>query len=671
MGYRIDDFKLDLRKSVTPSNQIWVNSGYSTCSPTPDTVMGVKGCFSPPFAASDTSLAIAIEADNHLIQDTGNKGKEDCGLLFSGAEWRPDCIIRKGTYHFVVDKKLLSLYVVSELIPLTGKAGFMVKATIKNRGTNDISISVKPVINVGHPMYQPLERWDFMPPAVNCEEAKEVWQNIWENNKIRATLLEDQKKMDFIPPGETYTCSFAVVFTNAGVAIDNTYSLDEWHKETIDTWENRIQWANKKIPKLKSNIPGLEEYYKRSLISGLVCLWENDSYIINPFPATSGMDGGSLCCYPWDVAGYSAPSLVMLMEEKMLDYIKLLIASGIDKHICMSLDGKGQGWCSYSYSMWSIINLYWTVVTQVCKGFELFDEIVKLFQAEEARLEEWENLKDYGRQHNLLEMRSCGYEYFVPSPNAERAWCYDRLSDIAEHIGRKGFEVWHEKAAAIRKSIQENLWDEEIGWFKCIHPDGHIETVYSIQDYDALRMGACNEAMKTALLKHLKDGAFLGKYGVTSISAEDEIHYELNDPDWSGGGCYTGDAPNLAQTLWESNEPQLAWDVLKRLFWMGEMLPYYPQEHYCDRPVVPANKRANIIAGIAGIQAIISGMAGVKPELGGKLVINPMPPEEGIVEIKEFNYKDSVIDILMEPNFIRVSINNKVVYEGKPTKIIL
>lgn len=671
MGYKIDDFKLDLRKSAAPPNHIWVNSGYSTCAPIPNTVMGAEGCFAPPIAAKDTMLSFVIEANNHVIPDTGNRGKNDCGLLFAGAEWRPDGIIRKGTYHYVVDAKLLSFHVVSELVPLTGKAGFLVKVGIRNRGQDKVDIKVNPLIKAGHPSLFPLGKWEFMPPSISEHGAEEITRNVWENNEVRVTLFADHHTAGVLQQDETLECSFAVVFTKQGTVIEEPGTIEDWQKETQQVWEKRIEWANDKIPELRSSIPGLEEYYRRSVISGLVCLWENEAYVVTPFPATSGMDGGSIGCYPWDVAGYSAQTLVMLLGEKTLEFIKLMLNSGIDNHISMSLDGGGLGWCSYSYSMWSIVNLYWVAVTHSGKGFEILDDIIKLFRAEEARLEEWENLKDYGRQHNLLEMRSCGYEYFVPSPNAERAWCYDRLADMAEFIGREDFGAWHEKAEAIRKSIQTNLWDEAKGWFKCIHPQGHIETVYSIQAYDALRMGACTEPMKNALLKHLRDGAFLGEYGVSSISAEDEIHYELNDPDWSGGGCYSGDGPNLAETLWQNHEPELAWDVLKRHFWMGEMLPYIPQEHDCDRPAVPANKRANIIAGVAGLQAILFGMAGIRPELNGSLTIDPQPPEEGEIKVNGLMYKNSRVHLFMKPDFIQVCINDEIVYEGKPKEIVI
>ena len=670
MSYQSEDFSVDLRKCTAPPNYIWVNSGFSTCAPAGENVTGAAGCFSPPYAAEDTKLSFSIEADGHYIEDTGNKGKEDCGLLYAGGTWQPDKIVRKGTYHYRTQNGLISLAVESELVPLFQKAGFLVKIRIKNRASRETALKVNVQFDPGHPRLADLSSWDFMPPKAGGSGMMKVSDCVWENEEIRVTLVLEDCGERSIGKDQIYECQAAVVYTKAGESA-GAGRLSDWQKETEEAWKARLRMADRGIPALNSNIPGLTEYYHRSLISGLVCLWENDAFVTNPFPATSGMDGGSICCYPWDVAGYSARTLVMLLGEKTLDFLNKMLDSGIDRHICMSLKGDGQGWCSYSYSMWSLMNLYWTVVTMTGKGLELFDNILTLFQAEEERLEEWEDLKDYGRQHNLLEMRSCGYEYVVPSPNAERAWCYDRLSDIGERLGRKDTAGWRSKAEAIRTSLRENLWDEEAGWFRCIHPEHHVEYIYSIQMYDALRFGVCDGSMTDALAKHLVDGRFLGAYGVSSISAEDELHYELNDPDWSGGGSYSGEGPELAETLWKAKRPELAWDVLRRHFWLGTMAPYIPQEHYCDKPGMPANKRANIIAGVTGLQAVLFGLAGFEIGLDGGLTVDPAPAPEGWYEVKGFPYRDKPVDLWIDQERMKISVDHEVIYEGEIKKTVI
>lgn len=654
MLFEPDDFKMSLKKTLTPPNHIWAASGSTVCAPQEGTVTGVKGCFSPPIAAPDTRFGLVFSVDGHPVPDNASRGKGDCGLLYAGGDWLPDKIIRRGTYHYEVGGKLLSLGVVSELVPLFGTSGFAVSVTVENRMAERADVSVTPQLTPGEPVIVPLSAWEFTPPTVG--------------QAVKVTLLQEAPAA-LIEQGGRRTFYFAVIFTGQGEKAPSC-GINELTAPTRRRWNRLLKLASQGLPKLESDIPGLQAYYERSLLSGLVCLWENDEFIANPFPAASGIDGGSMCCYPWDVAGYSARGLVMLLGDKALDFFKALLRAGIDKHISMAPDGSGLGWCPYSYSCWSLVNLYSEILRYCDRGGEFFEETVRIFEKEEARLPEWEHLKDYGRQHNLLEMRTCGYEYLVVSPNAERAWCYDRLADIGAALG-KDMNSWHEKAALIRRSIVTNLWDEAVGWFKCLHPDNHVEIVYSIQIFDALKTGVCTSEMKKAILSHLREGAFLGKYGVSSVSAEDRLHYEQNDPDWSGGGAYSGDGPELAETLYQCGEAALAWEVLSRHFWMGEHLLYYPQEHFCDIPGVPAHKRANIIAGIAGVHAILYGMAGIKPMFNGGVEISPSVPADGAVKITGFSFRDKRIDLLMKPEYIKVSVNGEIIYEGEPKTVLV
>ncbi|MFE5321807.1 hypothetical protein ACFQ88_24225 [Paenibacillus sp. NPDC056579] len=665
MNFQLNDFSFDLRASLAPSNHIWVGSGYSTVAPLANTVAGVKGLFSPPFAAHDVQLLLNIEADGHTVSDTGNLGKGDCGLLYSGAEWRPDRITRSGTYHYFHEGRLISLYVQSRLVPLADRAGFLLAMRVANRTERSIEVCVKPELIPGRLRLQPLDDWDYGYPAPG-ELARPIGDDVWENNEARITLLKEASQPTRLAPGEETECRIAVVLTRSGEKNGIPASLAAWEKWSEDVWQERIDRLCASVPRLESDIPGLEDYYRRSIVSGLICLWEHPEFAMQPFPVVSGIEGAGICCYPWDTGGYAGRLLALMVgSNKMMELAQLMANSGIERHSRFSPSGVGKD-VPYSYSLWSFFNLIWSNVEQHGEGQELYDVMRKLLLSDEDRLPAWGELLDYGKQHNLLEMRSAAHEHVISSPNAERAWCYDRLADLADRLGNGEAVQWRDKAERIRRAIREQLWDEEAGWFICRYPDGHVEQVYTIQAYDTLRMGVCTEPMKSALLSHLRDGAFLAPYGVSSISAEDTIHYELNDPDWSGGGCYTGEATILALTLWEIGEAELAWDVLKRLFWMGRHLPYFPQEHYCDRPAVPPHKRANVIAGLSGSEAILFGMVGLQPGADGTLKVDPKPPHEGKVSVTGYPYRGRIIDIHLQPGYCRIVCDGVVIHEGAP-----
>jgi hypothetical protein len=238
----------------------------------------------------------------------------------------------------------------------------------------------------------------------------------------------------------------------------------------------------------------------------------------------------------------------------------------------------------------------------------------------------------------------------------------ERIADLSELVegnsGAAEADRLRRRAADIYQAVRERLWDAEAGWFRCLHPDGHREIVYSVQVFDALRAGACTHEMVEAVLSRLRDGAFLGEYGVSSVSAEDGLHYEVNDPDWSGGGAYTGDGPQLVQTLYEAGRPKLAWDVLRRLLWMGRHMPYYPQEVYCDRPAAPGHKRANIISGCCGAAAVIYGMLGIRPLPDGSILFAPRAPHGARLRLTGLHMHGIDIDIETTSENVTIVANN-------------
>lgn len=661
--YKLEDFSLNLNSSLAPSNHLWVMSGWSTVTPVSKTVMGVGDCFGPPIAGKNFKLLVNIEANGHLIRDVGSVGKDDVGLLYSGGQWQPDKIIRKGTYHHLVGNNLISFSVQSELIPLFNRTGFILKCTIKNRLGTVLKIKINPNITPGNPNFIPLNLWPFMLPKAG-NAALSLGDHFWSNDKVNIALFSESLTAE-IPALESNITYLAITFSGKNNISTKPEKIKDWEIEERLVWENKLKWALHNVPVIESTIPGLDDYYKRSIASGLVAIWENPSFIVNPFLATCGIDGGGICTYIWDPGGYIPRMLCLMLGKDVIAITKAMSEIGLDKYNAYTLDGTGIG-VSYAYSTWSFVNFVWEISKHIGLNESLFNEARRLVLLNE-KLESSNNLIDYGVQGNLLEMRSAGWEHYVVSPNAERVWCLERLADMGEKINFNSTEIkqWREKSLVIKKAIQDQLWDPVSHWFKCIYPNGHTELVYSIQVYDAIRAGVCSKKMTEDLLGHLKEGYFLFPYGVSSISGEDTVHYEVNDTDWSGGGAYTGDGPDLVKLMYELGKPDLALDILKRFFWMGKHLPYYPQEHYVDRPAVPAHKRANECSGLTGADAILYGMVGLDPKIDGTLWLNPQIPNNEEIYLVGYGWRGHLVDIHFKNKTCNVTFDGKKIYQGK------
>ncbi|MGV8093613.1 MAG: hypothetical protein AB2L24_17275 [Mangrovibacterium sp.] len=665
--YKLEDFAMSLEKITSAPNHTWVNSGSTTVNPESQTVMGVNDFYSPPLAAIHFNLSVTIHVDGIMIADRLNYGKGDVGLLYSRGTWYPHKIVREGTYHHFKNQKLISFAVVSELIPVFGMCGFVEKITILNRSGRSLPFHLNVAVRPGNPSDIPLNNWGFGKPSPNQHEASELTGNSW-GNDAAVIHLEGENNEFSLNANESGTAYYTVIMTNAAVKDLTVPGGDVLIGLSQKAWENRLATFTKNIPVVRSNVEGLDEYYKRSVLTGLVCVWENPAYALNPFPSECGMDGGATCLYPWGMA--YVPNMASLMfDQHIITIARKLAEIDLQKYYACTLNGQGAG-VKYSYDTYA----YAVICDAIFKFFgphkDLFDEAKRIILNDEQQRQE-NFLIDYGVQHNLLEMRGAGWEHVVVSPNAERVSCMDILANMGKllHSDANEIKYWKSQADQITRSIQKNLWDSDEKWFSCIYPDGYRDFVYSIQAFDVLRTGVCTDEMKKAVIAHLKDGAFLAEYGVESISKEDRIHHEVVDSDWSGGGAYTGDGPQVALTMYEQNEPELGWNILKRHFWMGKQLLYYPQEHLVDNPVIPGHKRSTIFAGLIGAEAILFGLTGFQPDYNGQLFIHPRMTVDGNISITGFGYRGDLFDVYFSRDKMKVIRNGKVVYDGKTKKL--
>ena len=86
---------------------------------------------------------------------------------------------------------------------------------------------------------------------------------------------------------------------------------------------------------------------------------------------------------------------------------------------------------------------------------------------------------------------------------------------------------------------------------------------------------------------------------------------------------------------------------------------------------MPANKRANIIAGVTGLQAVLFGLAGFEIGLDGGLTVDPAPAPEGWYEVKGFPYRDQPVDLWIDQERMKISVDHEVIYEGEIKKTVI
>ena len=643
-SYTTDDFACDLSAITLNSNQLWVGSGRCTVRPLPDTCLGVWGCYAPPFCAPDLTLNSQLILADRNITDAWTFEKGDIGVLYSGGTWYPDRIERHGTYHHRKEGRLVSLGVRSLLTPLYDMRGFAQQIDITNRGSEAVTIRLKTSLEKVRPRRLPLSEWSFVSPRGAGEDLPETEEHIWQNEELTVRLRHDTAPAT-IQPGATGCFFVWVTLTEPGAAIEKDLPDPGLISPTREAWKHRLDRCLSSIPHITTNIEGLEAYYRRSLISGLICLWEHPDFALKVHPATCGIDGGAVCSYVWD-AGVVPHLLTLMMGSKHTHaLLQAYNHIDLDTTYALTLDGTGVG-VRYAYSTWAFVQLVSACMNTFGYDEDLHRMAGKLISHMETLADPDTLLIDFGGQSALLEMRGTGWEHITASPNAERAWCLRTLSEWERHSGHEDAAQQHEwRAKQIETAVQQHLWNTRAGWFDCLHPDGHRETVYSIQVFDALEAGVCTPEMEEQLLRHVRDDAFLARYGVHSISREDTLHFECNDPDWSGNGAYAGEGPCLANTLLKRGHTERGLDVLRRFFWMAYHYPYIPQESHADKPTTPWFKRANIISGLTGAEAILFGLAGITPQLDGQLSIHPHLRPGDHLHIHGFSYRGHELDI--------------------------
>ena len=644
-------------------------------------VTGLQTLAFPPVEVRDYHFALAFreQTSKVLIQDivpdvyeymvrTG-KGPHPLGLNFQSpgapfamilqrAYWEPATYYRTGTFHKEFNGHWVSFGIETRTIVSAEADEIYVEVQMENRESAPLVLTVTPE--------QSAPEMALSYPGQAAKPAGPITHPdayTLANNQIRITVVSDiEKRAEAgwaweIPARSKQTARFAIVPQAADARPPAPLAPDIAQRmaRADQALRARLEWAAKQLPMISTADKSLNELYDRCILSVLESRWERENFVVKPFYAV----GTWTFTIPWDTS-YASEVLAILDPEGLREAFLTYVRAGLLKSSWVPWNGKA--------------NDYWYAQNPFAEMQILLDylrqtgDLAFLDRTEQgATVLEWmkrmgrELVKRYGRPDGLLdfgagsekmlEIRTDGYQHVVAACNGMAAeyfrqvaeWCRARHDPEAAQ-----FDQW---AAQLEKSMNEELWNEQAGWFDNLYPDGRRHEVWSYHLFDILEARFLSEEQRRRLISHLAEAEFLGPFGMYSISKLDRTHWDLEDVDWGGGGQYTGMPLRIAESMYRLGHPELGWNILARCTRWSGSFPYIPQEMFTDflRSPEVVEMPLEIAAG-SGVQAVLFGIFGLRPEVDGTLEISPSYHAElGEARMTSYRFRGHSYDVTLGP----------------------
>jgi hypothetical protein len=440
-----------------------------------------------------------------------------------------------------------------------------------------------------------------------------------------------------VEPGQSRSFAVVVAVGAPADAIALAETVSAHPRAAIDSdrarWTKSLAELYARIPRVSSSDRELVDFYDRAVLSYPLARWDLPELAAHPWYATCGIDGGALCAYLWDYS-YCARLNALACPEADRDLIRLFLRTDLTQGYALLPFSAAITGAHYSYNDYAMIRLIYQYVLLTGDRAFLREAIngktVWEWAYERAiyrdDLGKPVALIDYGTNYNLLELkRTANYTHFVPSPNAERCWSYRAVDEMAGWAGRPAPGL-SRRAAELARVISDQLWSPADRWFYSRNTRGEPHLGYSIQVFDLLRLDILDKSERDGLVGHLNEREFLSPAGVHSYSKATPEYDSNARVDWGGPGVYSGDAPELVGDLLHAGYPRQADDVLSRILWWGQAMPYYPQAIRADYRGYRRDGRANLISGATGAEMMIFGLLGLQVGIDGDVTLNPHLP---------------------------------------------
>lgn len=583
------------------------------------TLASLHGLWAPPLVSSDFVFDLQIGDQPVPTRDY---------------TWHPFEVERSGSVQGVSVTTTTTL--------LYGYPALILAVTLENRLEKEITLPLTTTVS------GTLDKegfWEFSRPASKTPARSVTEGSIHELVQgslaivIRSDLdpfkWEDQGKNTlYLAPAQKRVIHFCIAVGDREEARQKvTLFMQNPRQSVMDSWgeySRRVADLFDHLPRFHADHRELEQIYNRSLVHLLMNRWDVPEFVLKPYYSTGSVKGGCVCNYLWNF-GEVWEILPLYDPSAAREHIKQFLKGDITSHFAFNpIDGVAWGpW--YPVNQEKIIGSIYYYVTLTGDAAFLNEEVagktildwVVFHSTVGDDLSRPVALVDYGPGNHHLELRrGFPYNHVMPDLNGRRVTNY-WMADALVHLAGKDFPDTRERQEQLRQLLVSQLWDPQRQWFAFTDDKGNHDFRYTMQMFKLIGSHAIPHDQEIGLVSHLNETEFLSEYGFHSLSKTD-IAYDQVDIDNGGGGACTSFPPQIIERLYRAGFPEKAEDILQRILWWGQKLPYWGdsivanhQDYRRDTPLQCT------LDGSAVAQCVLFGLCGIGSDFDGNLVIHP------------------------------------------------
>lgn len=620
----MDRFALQGEQNILDEAHFGIVNGQLAAGVDYKDIASIHGLWAPPYVSSDFRLAVALLGQTIATRDY---------------RWLPFQVQRAGS----VDR--IEVTTSTPLIP--GVRGGVLSIDLENLDSKALTV---PMVVTLSGTLDRTRQWEFARPAsrtatkatlygpaisLEANDLAIVVQPVGTEIRWDAGACCGRGSIELAGRGRaTVYLTFALDAKSkaldacGALAVNPVKAIAHARQSHLD----RVRDLFQKLPRLEANNPSLVRFYNRSLVHFLMNRWDVAEFVLHPYYGTGSVCGGCVCNYLWNF-GETWEILPLYDPRAAREHVQKFLQTDMTRHFAFNpVTGDAFGpW--YPVNQEKILGLIYYYVRLTGDVSFLSERVDGKTVLEHAiahamhgdDLSRPVSLIDYGPANNHLELRR-GYPYNhkMPDLNGRRYENYLMAARLAEAAGKPAPYLL-ERAQQLKTLLKQTLWNPKSRWFDFQDGNGRKDTRYTVQVFKLLGSRVLDAEQEAGLLSHLNETEFLSQFGLHSMSKTD-VAYDQVDIDNGGGGCCTGFPPQIAERLYKAGRPVVADDILRRILWWGERMPYWGDslvanaiEYRKDTPLQCT------IDGVTAAQCIIFGLFGVTVEMNGDIVIDPRP----------------------------------------------